>query len=498
MDFPETYDPKLWEQIRSNRALRVKLAQESLYWFFHLYFSDHARLPTADFQKEIYQLLGDPSVKHLVIVAFRSSGKSTIATLAYPIWAILGKQQSKFALILSQTQPLAKLHLQNIKRTFETNELLRSDFGPVDETSDEWGSMSLALPKFDARISAASSDQSIRGLKYGSHRPDLIIADDVEDMQSVQTQESRNRTYNWFVSEVIPAGDQNAKIINIGNLLHEDSLLMRLKEKIEDKTLKGEYREYPIVDSHGKTLWKGKYPTEETLAEQKQKIVDERSWLREFCLKIVPDQKQIIMPEWIKTYNDLPPQNEENEYVNTFLSVDLAISEKTSADCTAVVVVHAYGHEPKDRRYFISKHFINERLTYLHSRGRIEQLYGMFKKGDSPKVLVENIAYQQAMVETLKESGMDTKGIKVAGDKYSRLTTAGMLFEQGKVFFPADGSCKEIVTQLLGFGIEKHDDLCDAVSLALNYIHTKVKWVLLFAMLGGSPCNDVYTIDYGN
>jgi predicted phage terminase large subunit-like protein len=496
MTYPETFNPKLWEQIRSNRALRVKLARESLYWFFHLYFGDHARLPTAEFQKEIYQLLEDPSVKHLVIVAFRNSGKSTIATLAYPIWAILGKQQTKFALILSQTQPLAKLHLQNIKRTFETNELLRADFGPVDEMSDEWGSMSLTLPKYDARIGAASSDQSIRGLKYGSHRPDLIIADDVEDMPSVQTQESRNRTFNWFVSEVIPAGDQYAKIINIGNLLHEDSLLMRLKEKINDGTLKGEYREYPIIDSEGKILWEGKYPNQEAIDEQRQKIIDERSWLREFCLKIVPDQKQIILPSWIRTYDLLPPQNEENEYINTFLSVDLAISERTSADCTAVVVIHAYGYESKNRRYFVSKHFINERLTYLKSRDQIERLYRILDNGKEPKVLVESVAYQQAMVEALEQLGLDTKGIKVAGDKYSRLTTAGMLFEQGKVLFPSDGSCKEIITQLLGFGIEKHDDLCDAMSLALNYIHTKVKRSFLFGWIEDDPSNYIYTTSY--
>lgn len=495
MNYPETFNPSLWQEIRSNRALRVKLAEESLYWFFHLYFSDHAQLPTADFQKEIYQLLEDPQIRHLIIVAFRSSGKSTIATLAYPIWAILGKQKSKFALILSQTQPLSRLHLQNIKRTFESNELLRSDFGPLDEMSDEWGSMSLVLPKYNARISAASSDQSIRGLKYGSHRPDLIIADDVEDMSSVQTQESRDRTYQWFVSEVIPAGDQHAKIVNIGNLLHEDSLLMRLKERINDGILKGEYREYPIVDINGDVLWKGKYPNPEALEEQRQKVVDERSWLREFCLKIVPDQRQIIMPEWIRYYDELPLQDSNHQYINTFLGIDLAISEKTSADYTAVVVIHAYGYDQKDRRYFVSPHFINEHLTYLQARDRIYQLYQMLRQKDKPVTLVENVAYQQAMVETLKEMGLTTKGIKIAGDKYARLSTAGMLFEQGKVFFPSDGSCKQIILQLLGFGIEKHDDLCDAMSLALNYIHAKVKYGFLFFILG-SDDPPVYSIHY--
>ncbi len=497
MKYTETFNPKLWEQIRSNRALRVKLARESLYWFFHIYFSDHATLPTADFQKEMYGLLEDPAVKHLVIVAFRNSGKSTIATMAYPIWAILGKQQTKFALILSQTQPLARLHHQNIKHAFETYELLRADFGPLNEMSDEWGSMSLVLPKYNARISAASADQSIRGLRYGSHRPDLIIADDVEDMSSVQTQESRDRTYNWFVSEVIPAGDQFAKIINIGNLLHEDSLLMRLKERIENGTLKAEYREYPIINANGEVLWKGKYPNPEALEEQKQKVVDERSWLREFCLKIVPDQKQIILPSWIHTYDELPPQDEAHEYLNTFLGVDLAITEKTSGDCTAVVVIHAYGYDQNNRRYYVSKHFINERLTFLQSRDRIEQLYRALGGKEKPLALVESTAYQEAMVESLKQLDLEVKGIKVAGDKYSRLATAGMLFEQGKVLFPSDGSCNEIITQLLGFGVEKHDDLCDAMSLALNYIHTKVKRTILYAWFGDLD-GAVYTTHYEN
>jgi phage terminase large subunit-like protein len=51
-----------------------------------------------------------------------------------------------------------------------------------------------------------------------------------------------------------------------------------------------------------------------------------------------------------------------------------------------------------------------------------------------------------------------------------------MLFEQGRVFFPKDGSTKSIINQLLHFGVEKHDDLVDALTLTLNYIHTKAEY----------------------
>ncbi len=58
-------------------------------------------------------------------------------------------------------------------------------------------------------------------------------------MGSVKTREGRNKTFDWFTGEIIPAGDTNTKLIAIGNLLHEDSLLMRLKERIDNNDIDG-------------------------------------------------------------------------------------------------------------------------------------------------------------------------------------------------------------------------------------------------------------------
>ncbi len=161
---------ELWEHIRSDRKIRMTTAERSHEWFFSLYLGDYMVYPTAPFQQEIFGLTEDPAVNHAVIVAFRGSGKSTIVTMSYPIWAILGKQQKKFVLILSQTQNQARMHLANIKREFESNDILRADYGPLEESSDEWGSTSLVLSRYGARISAASTDQSIRGIRHGKHR----------------------------------------------------------------------------------------------------------------------------------------------------------------------------------------------------------------------------------------------------------------------------------------------------------------------------------------
>jgi phage terminase large subunit-like protein len=45
------------------------------------------------------------------------------------------------------------------------------------------------------------------------------------------------------------------------------------------------------------------------------------------------------------------------------------------------------------------------------------------------------------------------------------LTTAAI--KEGLIKFPKKGA-EELIAQLIGFGVEKHDDLADAFSLAVN------------------------------
>ena|SRR3989344_340345 len=161
--------------IRGNRKLRRALARSSHYWFFSLYLGHYLTYAFAPFHFEMFRLTEDPELMLGVLVAFRGSGKSTIVTVSYPIWSITGVQQKKFILLVSQTQNQARLHLASIKRELENNDLLKADIGPFQEISDEWGANSIVIPKFDARITAASTEQSIRGIRHGQYRPDLII-----------------------------------------------------------------------------------------------------------------------------------------------------------------------------------------------------------------------------------------------------------------------------------------------------------------------------------
>lgn len=480
-----------------DKLVRTSITKDSFLYFFHFYYAHYVKYETADFQKEIIHYLEKSSIENLYVCAFRGSGKSTMITTAYPLWAILGKQQKKFCIIFCQTQAQAKQHMMNIKRELEDNDLLKKDLGPFSEDSDEWGSRSLVFKKHGARITVASTDQSIRGLRHHEHRPDLFICDDVEDVQSTKTREGRNKTYEWLYSEVMPAGDRNTRLIVVGNLLHEDSLLMRIKGDTENGRSKGIFKQYPLLDKDDVCLWLGKYPTVKDIEDEKLKVASEVSWQREYLLRIIPSDDQVIYPEWLKYYSELPGKNHK-AYRGTYASVDLAISTKDTADYTTIVSAHIYGRCEKLKIYILPNP-INVKLNFP---AQVE-LMKDFKNTNLPsykdKLFVESVAYQEALPQLLNSHGVKAEAVKPKGDKRTRLAMTSANIKSGMIKFPEKG-CEELIEQLVGFGVEKHDDLADAFSMLINVVlekHSKEGTALMFFVGPGTSSDDIiYYSDY--
>ncbi|MFH1990239.1 MAG: hypothetical protein ABIJ19_00010 [Patescibacteria group bacterium] len=453
-----------------DQSFRIALAKKSHFWFFHFYFSHYVTFPTADFQREIFKITEDENNGMAVIVAFRGSSKSTICNLSFTLWSILGKMQKKYVIILGLTQRQARQHLINIKKELEQNALLKSDLGPFKEETDEWGGYSLVIPKYEARISAASTEQGIRGSRHLQYRPDIIIADDIEDLQSVRTQEGRDKTYQWFKGDILPAGSSDLKVIVIGNLLHEDSLIKRLQEEIEEEKLKGIYREFPLIEEKFGILWPGKYPDMESVEAERQKLSDESAWQREFLLKIIPAEDQVIKREWIQYYkNDEFPSFKFDKYSWTKIGIDLAISEKSSADYTAMVIGSLFGRYG-DIKLYIHPFPVNERLDFPATVTKAKELADTA----GPKrceLLIEEVAYQKALTQQLRRDWYFAKGVGVNGmDKRTRLSLVSQFIKDGKILFPRKGA-EKLIEQIVGFGAEKHDDLMDAfVILALHVV----------------------------
>lgn len=471
-----------------DKKIRAAITKESFSYFFHFYYAHYVKYSTADFQKEIINLIEKNDKENLFVVAFRGSGKSTIVTAAYPIWSILGKQEKKFIVIFCQTQAQAKQHMMNLRRELEDNELLKKDLGPFRENGDEWGAQSIVFSNTNARITVASVDQSIRGIRHYQYRPDLIICDDVEDISSTKTRDGRNKTYQWLKGEIIPAGDKNTRLIIVGNLLHEDSLLMRLKEEVEKDVITGNFLYFPLIDKKGNCLWPGKYETEKEIADERKKVGNEITWQQEYLLNIVPSEDQAIYQEWINYYDAIPEplqlDDTHHSHLEIRIGIDPAISKSDVADYTAMVPGLLYETKTNYRLYILPK-IINKRLSFPETVETCKILYESYKKGrDYPKFIIEDVAYQKALPQQLQAEGIRQVMTTRPGnqDKRSRLVILANLIKTGQILFPREGA-EELIQQLVHFGVEKHDDLADAfANLAHNMLENPPRpfriWIL--------------------
>lgn len=464
-----------------DRRVRAAITRQSHFMFFHFYFAHYVQYPTAPFQKEMFSLSEEQNIINLFIVAFRGSAKSTIFTTSYPIWSILGKQQKKFIFLLFQTQAQAKQHMQNLRWELEGNSLLKNDLGPFREEiheDKEWSTSSLVFSRFNARITSVSVEQGRRGLRHNQYRPDLIIGDDLEDLASVKTRESRNKTYQWLTGEIIPAGDRGTQLVIVGNLLHEDSLMMRLKENIEKNRMSGVFKEYPLI--RGETiLWPGKYPTMKEVEEEKRKAANEFAWQREYLLNIVPSEEQALHREWFQFYDDVPDyyfffvdySQSVRSHKEVRIGVDPAISKEDAGCFTAIVpgilyeTKRDYIHAESEYVLYILPNIVNKKMDFPETVETCKVLNGNCADVNTycpPVFIVEDVGYQKALPQQLEVNGLNVKCVRPGSqDKRSRIVLTAHHIKTGKVLFPRKGA-EQLIQQLIHFGVEKHDDLADA------------------------------------
>lgn len=428
----------------------------TLLGFILCYLPHYVTLEPADFHSELISLLQNPSEQFLAIEGFRGSAKSSLAGLALPLWASLNGIE-KFVIMMNETDDVVKLTIANIREEIEKNDLIKQDYGDmiVNKASFTKFSETNILLANGCRIMGRSRGQKIRGLRHKQYRPSLVIGDDLEEAEKVEKKEYRDKTERWLTGTVIPAIEEfKGRLIILGNKLHTDALMERLKNKPMFT-----YREYPLLkggDTWKHCIWKAKYPSQQAL-DDKEKLVGRTMWLREFLLKVVPPEGQVVTEEMIQYYDELP-----NNINTAGTGVDLAISEKANADCTTMVSGLGTIVDGKPKIYILPKP-VNEHLTFNETIERMKLIrnsLNLYTVGTT--FFIEDVAYQKAAIQEAQRNMLPVVPMRAGGDKRARFKTASTYIENGTILFPRKGA-EELIRQMLGFGIEEHDDLVDGL-----------------------------------
>jgi predicted phage terminase large subunit-like protein len=454
------------ERLVDDPEIRLAAAK-TLKGFCLTYLPHHFPLDPSDFFDEMCAALEAGDIQRLEVIGFRGCAKSTVASLALVLWAALEHPDKyPFIIMLADTRSQASINAASVQYELRNNDLILRDYGhlkykriddprpePTLESDEDWQAMNCVLDN-GVRILSRSRGQKVRGLKHRQHRPSLIVADDVEGLDWVRTQENRDKSDRWFRGDVLPSVDENGRVIVIGNWLHTDGLMARLKNTGIFKVL-----EFSLLrDGDGSEIdrctWKAKYSTQAAIDRKRDELGD-IGFRREMLLQVVPEEGQDVHPEDIHYYDD-PPFDDGNHLAH---GVDLAISTKESADYTAIVSGEVTWNGQQIEIY-IQPHPIIRRMTFTET---MEVLDNVRRSSPmSSMFFVENVAFQQVAIEEMQRRAFDVTAMHPMKDKRARLRVAARYIKNGTVKFPRKG-CEQLLTQLFGFGAEKSDDACDAI-----------------------------------
>lgn len=464
-----TLTAKEKELVRISRLARTKLSKASFFHFLVIYHGSIFTLDPADFHIEIIEMLEDGEQKFVAVIGYRGSAKSTLLEL-YALWEML-TGRNKFAAYVRSTIDGAHMSLANIEDIIVNNKTLRDDFGivgaekTVKRYDEKWTRSQITVK--GCTLVAKSRGQKIRGAKFGNERIGLIIGDDIEDVQDASTAEKRAKTREWFFSEVLPATKQGVqgdtvKVVLIGNLVHRDCLLKYMQRSkivnvIEIPLL------YKSGKLKGKPTWPAQYPNMQAVEAEKAKVMiagegmGQVIWGREYLLEEVDTEDMIIKESQIQRY---PKEWLQRPVQRSGVGVDPAISQKQTADYTAMTKGIEVNNDEGEPKLLILPNNVKERLTYNGTLQKAAEVNQVMPNGC--RWYVENVAYQQALVEGLEKAGLLVTPMAATKDKRARALEAMQYVINGRVLFPHEGA-ESLIQNLLGFGIEAHDDETDSL-----------------------------------
>lgn len=442
----------------SNSDNRAVAAKNNVLWFAAYYLPEHIKGTIPDLHKEWYSLAN--TYDRIALAAPRGHAKSTSFSLVYVLWCILTKRK-KFIVMLSDTASQAAELLGGVVQELETNERIIEDFGKIAgyvpttaEEKTKWTTKDIVTTT-GIKVIAAGWKAKLRGLRHGPHRPDLVILDDVENDESVESDVQRAKVKNVFYSSIMNLGDVNTQFIVIGTILHSDALLTTI---LDNPPARWHTHLYKAIEND-KPLWPEVWTLERL--EEKREEVGSVVFEKEYMNNPINSETQILKPSAYYEQIDLA-------LLDCYGYVDLAISEKEQADYTAIVTVGVH-RQTKDV-YVVNASRIKASIT-----SQMEMVFDKQKLYNYRKIGVEDVAYQKAFYQLLKvESAkrsvnLPVVPVQIDKDKVRRALEITPYVENGRIKFNA--SFQDFMSEVLHFPRGLHDDYVDAfvgaVKLAL-------------------------------
>lgn len=514
------------ELSQEDKQILIRLCEDDLELFAVRYFPHYLKKPSSKLHKFLYKTLTEEinNTKRedgfkWAIAAPRHNAKSSIVSAILPLWCICYNKK-RFICIISDTADQAQDFLSDIKSELTDNEKLAEDFPYAIGKGETWRLDNIVTPN-NIKVMALGTGNKIRGRRFGVHRPDLIVGDDLENSEMVRSKTQRHFIrYTWFDKDLAYIGGEKGSrtdFIIVGTVLSKDSLLNQLLDSDEYPEFKSmrfaavrRFSDSPLWDEWSKVL-KNRFDVDRK--ETAQKFFEERS--TEMLKNTV-----VLWPEG-DPYYDLMVQKvtkpsafiteKQNEPVDTtkiyiskdelhwenfrsqpdikkafrnrvdyFGSIDPSLGKKsTKGDYSAIVTI------AKDRRNG-NIYVVEMNLKRRSVDEQIEAILQAHRKYKYKLFGVETNAFQYVLADSLRKKAkaegmlLPIKEKNQYRDKKARFEGMLPFLTDGTIMFNTD---KDKNSAKYALGIEQictftgdndeHDDAPDALELAFSVCKAK-------------------------
>lgn len=394
-------------------------------------------------------------IDRLAVFMPPGAAKSTYSSILYAPW-YYAQHPAHCVIAASHTAELAEKWGRRVRNLLAEHSLvLGVGLAPDSQAAGRWETNS------GGEYFAAGVGGAVAG-----RRADLVVIDDpIRSREDADSETIRDKTWDWYKSDLYTRLKPGGRIVLIQTRWHEDDLAGRLLADMEAGGDRWEVislpalaeQDDPLGRAPGQPLWP-EWEDEENL-ERKRRAVGPRDWSALYQQRPAPEDGDYFKSEWLRPYDIAP----DPSLMRVYGGSDYAVTAD-GGDYTVHVVV---GLDPEGRMYLLdlwrkqasSDEWIEAFCDLVKKWKPIgwAEEQGQIKSGVGP-FIDRRQRERQAYVFRDQFPTRGDKAIR-ARSIQGRMALEGLHVPEKAKWYPA------LRSELLSFPAGKHDDQVDALGL---------------------------------
>ncbi len=460
--------------------------------FCQLFFPERFHLEFSEGHKELFDVLDNTDEPLIAVTAPRGFGKSTILNMVYPMKEILYRDRNLITQI-ANTADQAERDSTDLRNELTSNEYILATFGNYKSTSRDdpyskrtWKTGNKRnkfglIEHKGTMVVPRGVGQQIRGMKHGRFRFDLILGDDLEGTENVMSDEQRAKLWRWLHSDVLNSvqrarrlakGEFPWRVVIVGTLLHEDSLLANLQENKNWTSIRLALADISDDGRDIKSTWQD-FATDEDIRKLYAQFEEADSldeFNREYLGVPVSARTQKFKKSMFKYFDESDIMNRSG--LESVIIVDPARTTEAKSNDTAII---GWSLDAISGRLYVRDLIVAK----LHPDDMYRETGEMAKRIGAHTVGIESTGLGEFITQPFKDflgkwgynlEYVDLKSKGMKNEKDNRIASLLPYYRQGRIYHNKS-CCKPLEIQLLSFPFSKRKDAMDAGAYIIEMLH---------------------------